>query len=50
MHISSKREGRAARAEPAEVRGQEWIVETMDGTMITASTECVICQDIGNLS
>ena len=50
MHISSTREGRVARAEPAEVRGQEWIEETEDGTTITASTECVICQDIGNLS
>ena len=50
IHISSTREGRVARAEPAEVRGQEWIEETEDGTTITASTECVICQDIGNLS
>ena len=51
MHISSTREGRVVRAEPAEVRGQEWIVETEDGTTITASTESVICQDLGiNLS
>ena len=50
MHISSTREGRVARAEPAEVRGQEWIEETEDGTTITASTESVICQDLGNLS
>ena len=50
MHISSTREDRVARAEPAEVRGQEWIEETEDGTTITASTESVICQDLGNLS
>ena len=50
MHISSMREGRVARAEPAVVRGQEWIEETEDGTMITALTESVICQDLGNLS
>ena len=50
MHISSTREGRVARAEPAVVRGQEWIAETEDGTMITALTESVICQDLGNLS
>ena len=49
MHISSMREGRVARAEPEVVRGQEWIEETEDGTMITASTECVICQDLGNV-
>ena len=50
MHISSMREGRVARADPAEVRDQEWIEETEDGTTITASTESVICQDLGNLS
>ena len=44
------REGHVVRAEPAEVRGQEWIEETEDGTMITALTESVICQDLGNLS